>query len=379
MTERLNVDRLRRALQDKGWQQKELAASLQVTDAAVSQWLSGTTAPKPATLLRLARLMQLGVRELLMQSEEAPLVAYRRKGQQTTSAFNEDEALDQAYALDALADRLPARVFCPPTLARAEPTYKSAEASAVEQRGRLGIGLDRSVEWRAMLGWFTQWQSIVVPVFWGERENHGNALHIHLPRTNHTFVFINLDSERLDFKFWLAHELAHVLTPSLVGTDEGEDFADLFAGSLLFPHEASAEAYRAAVGSPSPTKALEVLAEFSRTWEVSLFTVYSQCNRLAETKGVPLLKIDPKTVHSARRRLDKSLPKVRADLFGSELPSAGKFVDVSRKQFGGEFFDALAKYLIETEAGPGFVRRSMHTSMRESVALHEELTKGATH
>lgn len=35
----------------------------------------------------------------------------------------------------------------------------------------------------------------------------------------------------------MTHELAHVYTPEIAGKDEGEDFADAFAGALLFPRE----------------------------------------------------------------------------------------------------------------------------------------------
>jgi len=39
-----------------------------------------------------------------------------------------------------------------------------------------------------------------------------------------------------DFKFWMAHELGHCLSPSLTGED-AEDFADGFVGALLFPKD----------------------------------------------------------------------------------------------------------------------------------------------
>jgi len=32
---------------------------------------------------------------------------------------------------------------------------------------------------------------------------------------------LNLDTHLEDFKFWMAHELAHVFTPALAGKDEG--------------------------------------------------------------------------------------------------------------------------------------------------------------
>jgi Zn-dependent peptidase ImmA (M78 family) len=55
----------------------------------------------------------------------------------------------------------------------------------------------------------------------GEKKRHENALHILLPAEKVTFIYLNLDTHLEDFKFWMAHELAHVYTPELAGKDEG--------------------------------------------------------------------------------------------------------------------------------------------------------------
>jgi Zn-dependent peptidase ImmA (M78 family) len=89
-------------------------------------------------------------------------------------------------------------------------------------------------------------------VMWGEKQNHKNALHILLPQEKVTFIFLNLDTRLEDFKFWMAHELAHVYTPDLAGTDEGEDFADAMAGALLFPKSLAETAYPQAVRQSTP-------------------------------------------------------------------------------------------------------------------------------
>ncbi|MCZ3114980.1 hypothetical protein NYZ21_21315, partial [Acinetobacter baumannii] len=88
---------------------------------------------------------------------------------------------------------------------------------------------------------------------WGEKQLHANALHIALPAERVTFVFVNLDTKLEDFKFWMAHELAHVYTPYMAGKEEGEDFADAFAGALLFPQPCAIEAYGDAARSKRET------------------------------------------------------------------------------------------------------------------------------
>ena len=79
-------------------------------------------------------------------------------------------------------------------------------------------------------------------VLWGTKKTHENAIHIYLPDSQTTWVYLNLETNVHDFKFWMAHELGHCLSPSLSG-NEAEDFADGFAGLLLFPKVLAESAY----------------------------------------------------------------------------------------------------------------------------------------
>ena len=91
---------------------------------------------------------------------------------------------------------------------------------------------------------------------WGALQNHKNALHILLPQERVTFIFLNLDTHLEDFKFWMAHELAHVFTPQLAGKDEGGDFADAFCGRLAVPQRACPHGLQPRAGNPGRTKPL---------------------------------------------------------------------------------------------------------------------------
>ncbi|RYD85119.1 MAG: XRE family transcriptional regulator, partial [Verrucomicrobiaceae bacterium] len=103
MNRHLDTAYLRAALTERGWQQAELAQAVGVSDAAVSQWLGGEHLPRPGMLLKIAMAIGAPVDRLLISdpvASDQPLVAYRRKGQQQTTAFQEDEALDQGFALE---------------------------------------------------------------------------------------------------------------------------------------------------------------------------------------------------------------------------------------------------------------------------------------
>ena len=84
---------------------------------------------------------------------------------------------------------------------------------------------------------------------------------------------LNLDTHLEDFKFWMAHELAHVFTPELAGKDDGEDFADAFAGALLFPQELAHHAYVSASHRRTPSGVIGALHDFARDHMISLFSV----------------------------------------------------------------------------------------------------------
>lgn len=375
MNRHLDTAYLRTALIERGWQQTELAQAVGVSDAAVSQWLGGEHLPRPGMLLKIAMAIGAPVDRLLISdpvASDQPLVAYRRKGQQQTTAFQEDEALDQGFALERLATLLGPRPFKPREFSNPTTTYDHVEELAATVRSEISAKDGGPVEWSALIAWFSKQQAILVPVFWGERENHGNALHIHLPSSGHTFIYINLDSEELDFKFWLAHEMAHMLTPSMVGTDEGEDFSDVFAGALLFPQRLAAAAYRAAVSAKTPTQSMQALERAATQAGVSLNTVFMQCDRLAKAKGTAPLVIKPERLHQTRRLLDRRVGKIRRHFFG-DSPTAKEYVAACESKFGTKFFQVLAQYLEASASGPTFIRRVLHCPMKDAIALHEEL------
>jgi hypothetical protein len=55
-----------------------------------------------------------------------------------------------------------------------------------------------------MIGKLNNFEVVLIPVFHGRREHHENAFHIFLPASKTTWIFLNLDSNLHDFKFWIA-------------------------------------------------------------------------------------------------------------------------------------------------------------------------------
>ena len=118
----------------------------------------------------------------------------------------------------------------PPVPKEPRLTYEYVERVAGAIRAEIGLDTSDVLDFEHLIHRFREIQTVPIPVLWGARDRHENALHIHLPESATTWVYLNLDSEVHDFKFWMAHELAHVLAPRLRG-DEGEDFEREFARS----------------------------------------------------------------------------------------------------------------------------------------------------
>src|SRR5690606_4886515 len=117
-----------------------------------------------------------------------------------------------------------------------DPVNEYAYIQQVAQKVRRDINVaeDGTLDFQHLIKRFRALQTVLVPVLWGEKQVHENAIHIFLPDSGTTWVYLNLDVNVHDFKFWMAHELGHCLSPTLRG-DAAEDFADAFAGALLFP------------------------------------------------------------------------------------------------------------------------------------------------
>jgi hypothetical protein len=223
-----------------------------------------------------------------------------------------------------------------------------------------------------LLGEFAENGAIVIPVMWGALQNHKNALHILLPQEKATFIFLNLDTYLEDFKFWMAHELAHVFTTDLAGTDEGEDFADAFAGALLFPR-ALARTVHEQVARQSKAHEARVLKTFAQDHCISLYSVFTEVNRYAQSQGLVSLKHAGTEIHAMR---NAQRGKLLSELLFAPLPPApSAYLAAAEHQFHSSFFPALRRMVQEKQTGAGYIQQIMDIPMQDALALHGELTR----
>ena len=367
----IHNENVKSAIQQLGWTQKELALQLGVTGQAVTNWMKGTDFPRPDKLLKLATTLKLGFTDLIQLPQAAqPVVAFRKKaGAKTTDAH-----VSKAMAMGALLKGLVPFLPTLPQLRRQVPNpstdYFALQAVAAQVRATLGLAQGAVLNYEHLLGEFVENGAVVVPVMWGTQQNHKNALHILLPQERVTFILLNLDTYLEDFKFWMAHELAHVYTPDLAGKEEGEDFADAFAGALLFPVELARVVYEKVCGGNKANES-KTLQAFAAEHGISLFSVFSEINRFAQASSLPLLKHEAREVHAIRNAQRGRL--VSELLFAPLPPEPSVYVAAAEKQFKSPFFQALRRMVKEQQTGAGYIQQVMDISMKDAAALHQEL------
>ncbi len=379
MERTLRIDAVRQALLSQGWTQKDLAERLGVSAQSVTNWLKGDDFPRPDKLLRLTAALKLRLDQLVAdgagQRAGRPVVAFRRRAATKTTDVHVAKAQAMGMLLVPLLPHLPALRWLRTSIGQPSMVYADLQRAAAQTRDKLGVGAQAVLEFDTLIGEFAANDAFLVPVLWGERRRHENALHILLPSSGVTFIYLNLDAHIEDFKFWMAHELAHVYTPTLAGNDAGEDYADAFAGALLFPQPLAEQAWRDAAGARRKADAVAALVRHARQHRISLFTVYTQANAFARAGGLRPLALDEKTDIHAVRNADRG-PLVSQWLFDPLPPEPATYVAAAHGRFGSEFFNALRRLLKAEGVGPGYVQQILDVPLADAVALHQVLTRG---
>lgn len=374
----LNIPAIQDSLIKAGLNQSGLAERLKVSREAVSKWFAGESFPTPDKLLRLGTLLGLAFEQLVLRppAVAVPVVMFRRKSNRNTRTEHLDNARETGELLKRLVKFLPKQELTrPPTLK--EPTANYDYVQEVAARVRVEMGLEHKAvfEFADLIDKFNQLQAVIVPVLWGEQHHHGNALNIFLPDSQTTWVFLNLDSSIVDFKFWMAHELGHSLAPDLAN-DAGEDFADGFAQALLFP-EAQAAKLRAdlqAIRAVS-SRITRLIAEAGKH-VISPYTVFKAVEAYESARGLPKTDFGQKSgFMGAVTNYVKGCETVSQILLKQSPPEPKVYAAVARKAFGSPFFEALSGFCKQEQGAEHYVHRVLGVSLADAKALSGELKK----
>jgi len=373
MQKELNRDNIVSALFEEGITQKQLAEQIGVSSQAITNWLKGKDFPRPPALLKLSKTLKLKFDELTIVDDSfAPVIAFRKKGSSKTTEKHKQDARRIGNLLKPLVPFIEGASPLRTLITSPSLDYEKLQAAAHETRTQLGIGESAVLNYSTIISGFKESGAVIVPAMWGPKEGHKNAVHIRLPKEDLTFIYLNLDTKMEDFKFWMAHELAHVLTPQLCGKDEGEDYADAFAGALLFPSVCASSTYTQAIKKETQFKQLAVFNKLATSYSISVNTVYEQVLAFARANDLPPIIIDKGLLHGSR---NKGKPVMVSETLYNPLPADPEtFISSVEREFKSDFFLALRRMIKDKGTGPGYLKSILDVPMLDAEALHRELS-----
>ena len=374
MEKKLNIKRINSAMNTLGLNQAGLSKQLEVSRTIVSAWFKGDKFPRPDKLLKLGTTLGLSFQDLVEKAitGNEPIVAFRKKGSRKTRDSHLAQAKEMGQLLELLVPFIPFdRMFQPPALKDPRLAYRFIQKAAHRIRQEIGVKTNEPIKFEQLIKKINAFEVILIPVFHGSKENHENALHILLPSSNTTWIYLNLDSNTHDFKFWMAHELGHVISPSLRG-DTAEDFADTFAQALLFPEDQAETAYTALREIRIKKDLINKIIEISKPLTISPVTVYKAVNSYAAEKNLPEISLTS-NIYAATVNFNKTYPNVSETLAGKTPVSVAKYIDITKRVFHSPFFDILKFYLSENEKSAGFIQSILDISLLDAKEIHAKL------
>lgn len=364
-------------MQTMGISPTKLSELIGVSKQTVSNWLHQEDFPRPDKLLKLATMLSLSFQQLVEVTAPPvfpePKIAFRRGARKVTTDLEIQRAKTMGELLRPFVQHLPYnRLVKPAEFINPVNEYQYIQEVVTDLRAELKIPNDSRIEFDNLIDKFNDLKAVIVPAMWGKKTSHENALHILLPDLSATWIYLNLDSSVSDFKFWMAHELAHVFTPTLTETDAGEDFADAFAAAFLFPEPCAAQAYNT-IRSIKPAAQMNWIKTAALRFVISPITVLNEINKYAAYKNFPQVTELKKSIYGAAVNIEKTFPTVSEALFDGKTPKASEFISQSEKAFGTQFFITLAKFLTEEGEGASYVQRVMNIPFTDAVEIYEAL------
>lgn len=373
MENKINVVVAKEVMASKGLTQSAIAESIGVTKEAVSQWFLDKSFPKPIKLLQLGKLLGLSLNQLVITDDpNMPRVAFRKMRNRKTTHEHIAKAQGMGMLLRQLAPHLPFDAdIMPPVLSSPRCDYDYLQKIALKVRKDISIDADGVIDFSHLIKRFNDLHAVIVPVLWGSKNRHENAVHIYLPDSQSTWVYLNLDTNIFDFKFWMAHELGHCLSPTLEG-EEAEDFADAFAGALLFPRQKAKVAYEEMMSLSGDAARYARLFVIAKDNIISPYTVYYEINHYAKHVGLPALELS--NIGGRITTFSKGYKTVSAMMFDGEDITPKNFIEKSEEGFDTPFYTVLRKYLKTSTKGAGIINGIMDMPIMDAHGILSELT-----
>lgn len=368
----LNLPNIYNKLSQLGLNQAQVAEKLGVSREAVSKWFKSENLPSAGKLLKLSKLLELTFDSIVnLEFINQPLVDFRKNGSATTSEDDRDFALGMGNALESMVPHFPLNFTNkPPVLQKPHNDYFYIIDIVNKIRSEMNFTKD-ILKFKDLVSIFNKYNSIIIPVLWDGNRRHANALRIYLPDSMTTWIYLNLNTNLYDFKFWMTHELGHVLAPDLKG-DEAELFADNFAGSLLFPFNETEKLYEVVSKEKSERKQIDLIINKAKELLISPLSVYLQLIQYATNHQKQTIDLKH-LIYKFNSKFKTYFPTLAYKIFGKEHPDAKKYIKYVNENFDPPFFIYLKKYLDNRSASPTFIQNLLDISFLDAQNIYHAL------
>ncbi|MFZ1730536.1 MAG: hypothetical protein WBQ23_00370 [Bacteroidota bacterium] len=356
--------------------QADVARALEVSREAVSNWMSSDSVPRPRHRTMLAALLGVSVSALAgAAAVREPVVAFRVKGNRKVKDEKSAWIKRDMVWLEALEKRMSASGWME-SLPEHRGGATAEHALAAAARFRKELGLDRNddlIVGHRLFLWLSERGVVLVPVLWGAKEHPLNAMYVRLPDSDIHWLYVSLDASVVDVRFWLLHEVAHMIRRRPHDADEAEEhFADTFAAEVLFPREQAADFMH--IGALKDVHAqADSIRRLALARGISPVTVYRQLNRVFDSVHEARLTLDA-IIYPQAIVLAKNAPRWVDGLFGGQTPSGLHFITTCTDRLGTQVFNLAAQEVVENNRGHGFVEKVFQCSAADAMSLHEALS-----
>lgn len=254
----------------------------------------------------------------------------------------------------------------PFSLKEAKLNYDYIQHAAQEIRNKLNSKND-IVEINNIIEFISnELNTIIVPVIWGVKKHFAEALII--PCENIFFLYINLDSYNRDNKFWLLHEMCHIIAPNIQNDYEAaEQFSNSLSNAILFPNELAELTYFKLMKIDDNIGKINLMQEMSAKYSVNLYTVYKSTDEFLKNKS-----IDPSSILPNLEQYFKN-ENIKSDTDCLSLINVNKFINDNQYEFKTNFYNYLKIYFKNnSEEGALFIKKLLHISLNDAIAIYQD-------
>ena len=379
MKRSLDTKKLAAAMDVRGLSASALAKETGHSKEAVSNWCRGESQPRPAAMLKIALALSINIDDLLGgEPPGLPKVSFRKKARRKIDDHYRRDFARSARHLERLVPYLPEKMCLSDIIRSPQVDYEHIQTEALRFRERLGIDCkEHEVSLRKLLSYIQNSGAIIIPVPWGDKSHPVNGAHVHLPESKTDWLYLNIDTPVVDAKFWLLHEIAHMLTPSLE-SDGADEYADAFAQAVLWPKDAARRLHAYLASLAGDGLRIVHLKKLGRMLTVSPYTLYRAINDYAQVNGKAEICLKD-SIGGAFTNVVKETPILSELVFSSKHPEPADYVHQSRSGFNTSFFESLAAYIQNTGKSSSLLCRILGLSTIDAMEIYGALTDhGAT-